>query len=382
MNPIPEEFKKVLKDLIEDLTVTFPEYTPLINKWWNSPEKFVHIINDEERINAFNKSEENNVKFIFNFCLKKLPPRFFDILYQNEDMFKEESEVETEFLPFLHFKNLWQCDISDKTRETIWKYLQLMLFSVVGSLENREAFGDTAKLFESINEDDFKTKLEETLGQMKDLFENSENTSSSGLDPNIPDAEKLHDHITGMLDGKLGKLAKEIAEETASEMNMDMDNASSMNDVFNKLLKNPTKLMGLVKNVGEKLESKIKSGEIKESEIMTEASEMMSKMKNMPGMENIEAMLSKMGIPGLGKNMKVDMNAMEAQLKKNTKLAEMKERIKKKAANKKNEQENNAVLSDSNVNNHPSLTDEQLISMFNEPEKDNKDKKKKKKTKK
>ena len=47
-----------------------------------------------------------------------------------------------------------------------------------------------------------------------------------------------------MLDGKLGQLAKEIAEETASELELDMENVTDMKDVFGKLLKNPTKLNG------------------------------------------------------------------------------------------------------------------------------------------
>ena len=38
-------------------------------------------------------------------CLSVLPERFFDdILYQNEDIFKKENEINTMFLPELDFK--------------------------------------------------------------------------------------------------------------------------------------------------------------------------------------------------------------------------------------------------------------------------------------
>jgi hypothetical protein len=123
------------------------------------------------------------------------------------------------------------CVIS--TRETIWKYLQLILFSIVGTLDSKEAFGDTAKLFEAINADDFKDKLQETLSQMQDLFnmagssgdeECPELTPNINMD-NLPKAEDIHEHINGMLDGQLGKLAKEIAEETAANLNIDMENS-------------------------------------------------------------------------------------------------------------------------------------------------------------
>lgn len=332
--PIPEEFIKVVRDFVGDLKSTFPEYVPFIDKWWKSKEHFNYIEEEEDRIKVYEKSEKKSAKLLFDFCKKKLPPRFFDILYQNEEMFKEESELDTEFFPKIHFKNLWQCDISDKTRETIWKYLQLLLFSIVGTLDNKDAFGDTAKLFEAINEDEFKDKLQETLSQMQGLFDLSGNFGENlaeGLNPSdLPNAEQINEHITGMLDGKIGQLAKEIAEETAANLNMDFDGATDMKDIFSKLMKNPTKLMGLVKSVGDKLDSKLKSGELKESEMIQEATEIMNKMKNMPGMGNIQSMLSKMGMGGLAGG-KVNTGAMEAQLNQRLKMAKTKERIRAKA---------------------------------------------------
>ena len=370
---INEEFKKVIRDFIGDLKQTFPEYQPLISKWWKDKSKFADIENEEDRNQAFKKAEDNSLKFLFGFCKKKLPPRFFDILYQNEDMFKEDSTVDTEFLPHIHFKDLWVFDITQKTRDIIWKYLQLILFSIVGTLDNKEVFGDTAKLFESINQDDFKSKLEETLSKMQGLFENMGSSGESATEgatnavPNIPNANDIHDHISGMLDGKLGKLAKEIAEETAADLNMDMDNVTDMNGVFSKLIKNPTKLMGLVKNVGDKIDGKIKSGELKESELISEATDIMNKMKNMPGMGDIQSMLSKMGMnPGGGK---LNMNAMESNLNQKLKTAKTKERMKAKAEENRLNREK---MSQENVVHenlaNPSL-DEKLISLFNTEEK-------------
>jgi len=383
---IPEEFSKIIKDFIGDISVTFPEFKPLIAKWWKDKSYFDYIDNEIEREASYLKSEENSTKFIFEFCQKKYPPRFFEILYQNEEMFiNEDSTIDTEFLPNIHFKNLWNFDITDKTRNTIWKYLQLILFSVIGSLDNREAFGDSAKLFEAINEEDFKIKLEETLTKMQDIFNlqepevsqdgTSESSSSrfpsfdfsgNGINmENMPNANDIHDHITGMLDGKLGSLAKEIAEETAANLNMDMENVTDMKDVFNKLIKNPSKLMGLVKNVGDKLDSRIKSGDIKESELIAEASEIMNKMKNMPGMGDIQAMLSKLGMGGKGG--KMNTNAMEAQLSKNLKTAQLKERMRAKADANRAQKELEKQKSETIVQNV--LSDEQLISIFTKGEK-------------
>jgi hypothetical protein len=369
MSEVPEEFVKVIRDFVSDLKVTFPEYAPFIDKWWKSKEHYNYIEEEEDRNNAYEKSEKKSAKLLFDFCKKKLPPRFFDILYQNDEMFKEDSELDTEFFPKIHFKNLWQCEISDKTRETIWKYLQLLLFSVVGSLDNKEAFGDSAKLFEAINGEEFKGKLEETLSHIQGLFDMSGGEIPENLNPNdLPNAEQINDHITGMLDGKIGQLAKEIAEETAANLDMDFDGATDMKDVFSKLMKNPTKLMGLVKTVGDKLDTKLKSGELKESEMLEEATEIMNRMKNMPGMGNIQSMLSKMGMSGLASGFgggKVNTGAMEAQLNQRLKMAKTKERIRAKAeANAKAK-----LAANMPTTTQPSVTNEELFKVFSSGEK-------------
>jgi len=101
---VPDEFSKIIKDFVNDINVTFPEYSVFINKWWKPHSVFEHIQNEEDKNNAIKQSETKSLEFIFKFCKKKFPPRFFDILYKNEELFKEESEVDTEFLPYIHFK--------------------------------------------------------------------------------------------------------------------------------------------------------------------------------------------------------------------------------------------------------------------------------------
>ena len=378
---VPEEFAKVIKDFVGDLKTTFPEYDSLISKWWKDKTVFDYIENEEERNKAIEASETTSTKLIFTFCQKKLPPRFFDILYKNEDIFKPDYEGDTEFLPHIHFKNLWQFDLSQTTRDTIWKYLQLIMFSIVGSLNNKEAFGDSAKLFEAINQDEFKNKLEETLTQMQGFFDLNGNTKETGEtgktegeNPNfnmgdMPNANDIQDHITGMLEGKLGKLAKEIAEETAEGLNMDMENVTDVKDVFQQLIKNPTKLMGLVKSVGDKLDTRIKSGEIKESELIAEASELMNKMKDMPGMGNIQSMLNKMGMGNLGgMGGKVNTGAMEAQLNKRMKMAHMKERMKAKSEAKASTKAASATANAS-ASPQPTISEEEILKIFSTGEK-------------
>lgn len=312
-----KDFKKVIKDLVADVLTTFPE------------------LKDSMNPDLLNPDEEGLVR-VYEHCRKVYPERFFDILYQNTEMFDNE-EVNTMFLPDLDFKLLMNDkDVSDKTKDTLWKYLQLILLSVIKDVSGGDSFGDTAKLFEAIDESELKEKLKETVDKMHEMFENSE-TSEDGekinLD-NLPNPEDIHSHVTGMMDGKLGSLAREIAEETAKDLNMDMEGAENVGDVFKKLFKNPGKLMGLVQNVGGKLDEKIKSGEINESELLQEAAEIVQKMKDIPGMGDMKDLLSKMGMPGGGKNSKINMGAFQSHMDKQMKMAKMKERMKKKSQQK------------------------------------------------
>lgn len=320
-----KDFKKIIVDMTKDILISFPELAPTMN---------VHLKN----VVTDNDETSQSIDFIFKHCMKIYPDKFFDILYQNDSIFTNEKN-NADFLPDIDFKILWKENLTDKTRETIWKYLQLVLFTIVSNKEafTGESFGNTAKLFEAINEEEFKSKLEETISQMKDVFDmsgnnNTSESSSSGKTSGInledlPKPEDLHEHVSKMMDGKLGKLAREIAEETAADLNIDMENAESMNDVFKRLFKNPTKLMSLVKNVGSKLDEKLKKGDINESELLKEAGEMMQHMKNMPGMKE---MMSKMGMGGGGG--KMNMGAMQANLERSMRSANQKDRMRAKLA--------------------------------------------------
>jgi hypothetical protein len=360
---VPDEFYKIINDFVIDILTTFPEYAGIVSRWWNPS-------------NSVNKDAE--CLAVFRHCVKVFPERFFDILYKNKEIFKEDAEENTEFLPGIVFKLIWSDNISDTTRDTIWKYLQLILFSVIGSVHTSSELGDTAKLFEAINEDELKSKLQETFENMQNLFENqgeqtdtTNDESSSSSDPNInmenmPSPEQIHEHINSMMGGKLGKLAMELAEETANDLNLDLNETKDAKDVFQKLFKNPGKMMGMVKNIGNKIDEKIKSGEIKESELMSEGMDLLNKMQSMPGMGDMQKMFSQMGIPGLGKGAKMNMGAMESHLNKNMKAAKMRERMQAKAeANKSQKMSVSAPAKELK----PTISEEDIIKIFSTGEK-------------
>lgn len=360
-NQINEEFTKVICDFAEDLLITFPD---IIEKTNNPIKELNSIIKEDSNSNSNDtiNSINNLIKSIYTYCKSTFPQYFFYILYENNELFNKEPEVF--LLPNINFVDLWNSDISDDTKSTIWNYLKLILFTVVADVNTKDAFGDSAQLFDAINNDEFKKKIAESLSEMENIFKKKsgkfgksgksgekKTEGEEGADDaegeegadgddddemELPNAEELHNHINQMMEGKIGSLAKEIAEETAEELDINIADNSSINDVFSKLFKNPTKLLSLVKNVGSKLDTKLKSGEIKESELIQEATEFVANMKNMPGMNNLESLFSKMGIPGMGgMGGKMDMGALNRELAKNLNKAKMKEKMLKKLEKKR-----------------------------------------------
>ena len=313
-------FIKIIKEFVGDLYKTFPDYKEV----YDLLEKL---------------SIEDNHESIYQYCKTNIPQHFFNILYENVDMFKIDVNNELFLLPNIDFIKLWNEELSDNTRSTIWKYLQLLLFSVISDL-NENSFGDTAKLFEAINQDEFKQKIQETISNIDDIFntknfdELNDNSFNNDFKQHLPNAEELNDQINKLMNGKLGNLAKEIADETAEDLDLNLENAESVNGVFKELFKNPSKLMNLVKNVGNKLDSKLKSGEIKESELLEEASELVNKMKDMPGAGNLESLFKNMGMPGMPKGGKVDLNQFNSQMKQNLRMAKMRDRMRNKLSEK------------------------------------------------
>ena len=229
---IEDSFNKNIQDFLDDLLNTFPEL--------------------ERKINSIKKLDNEKLK---KYCSKIYPERFFDILYENDDIFEFDYENNVAFLPGIDFKAIWNDEgITDNIKKVIWKYLQLILFAITGSMDNANSFGDTAKLFEAINEDKFKDKLEDTLKNISEVFENKNDNKDASYNKtnfnntNIPNSDNLHEHLSGMLNGKIGQLASEIAEDVSKDFNLE-GNEESMDHIFKNLLKNPKKIMGLVKNI-------------------------------------------------------------------------------------------------------------------------------------
>ena len=332
---IPEKFASIMMDFVKDLKHTFPEHSSVM---WVYGEN----------------TSEAGWKDLYKYCLDVYPERFFDILYKNDQIFKDDNFDNTLFLPNLDFKLLYYCNgVTASTQDSIWKYLQLVLFTIIGSVKDKSEFGKTMNIFEGVDESELQEKMTEALSDLSQFFqkieedikesddveenanaESDENANANEHDsentPDMPNPEDLHNHLKGLFGGKLGGLAKELMEELTDDIKdtlgldaNDFDHNSKPMDVFKKLMRHPDKFMKLVQKIQGKFQEKMSSGDLSQEDLMKEAGEMLQKMKEMGGnskqmQEMFQNMAKTMG--GNGKNMKMDTGKLDRMMKsQNTK---------------------------------------------------------------
>jgi hypothetical protein len=321
----------------------------------DSHEKFTQIISDfkKDLLIAFPELESKfsaTTLEMYNHCFETYPKMFFQLLYENDTLF----EAECFLLPGIDFTLIMKdANLSEKSRRTIWKYLQLILFCVVEKLNNSESFGDSSKIFEAVKEEDLHKKIAETMEGMKDFFSDISNADAS---ENFIDPENLKSHLDGLMNGKIGNLAKEIAEEASASI-------GDQKEFMETVMKNPTKILSLVKDIGTKLEDKIKKGDVKQSELLEEATEIMDKIKDIPGLKQ---MMAKMGMSG-----NFDFKGMANKMEQNMKAAKMKERLQKKREQKA------ATVTQKDENTFTVKVDETVQQKSQKPKKAKRNKKKK-----
>tara|TARA_A100001015_G_scaffold237099_1_gene269600 strand:+ start:3315 stop:4541 length:1227 start_codon:yes stop_codon:yes gene_type:complete len=383
-----ENFVRVLDNFITDIDNSFPEF-------------------DIKNIVPYNDLEdENNILLIEEHCKKIYPEKFFDILYQNEKIFDEDIEL----LENINFKLIWQSNISEETKKVIWKYLQIILFHVIKQVNDPSKLGNSAQLFEFIDNDDFKEKILNIFSEFsvlfnKDtsnnsvfgdisnnpLFEDMSNNPLFGDMSNNPlfgdmsgnkffgdmsgnfDADEIHKHIFKLLDGNIGKLAKELAEDTLKDLLDELDcDKNDQKALFEALIKDPNKLIKIMKKLSEKIEGKIKSGEVNQDELIMEAAEMMKNMKNMPGMEDMLKKVAKQQGGGGAKGKAPSMDSIEANLQSKLKASKQRARMLEKL-NKKKEEDGVVDLKSIEMNENKeeenemgSRTIEEILKSFSE----------------
>jgi len=249
---VNEKILKIFKGFLNDLITVFPEHLELLNDTYQSIfELDKLVIEDNEIIKEFLQLVEDNSD---------------DITNKNDSIFTDELF----FVKGVSMKSIWDSDISDRTRTSIWNYLQSFCLLNI-TINSNDKINEVLKSIES-NE---KVKDKKTLKDMKKVQKINENLKN--------DEEKLDkdgmDGMDGILENTtIGNLAKEITKD----LNIDGMDEEDMGQFFN-----PENMMNIFQKINSTLTEKIGNNEIDGNALLGEASNLMNgndMMSNMMGM--------------------------------------------------------------------------------------------------
>jgi hypothetical protein len=293
-----EKLVHLVKQMSAELCTTFPEFKDKIEYWALLPDE----------------AAEWTGVFIPH-AVTVFPPLFFEIVFRSDELFLTCDAAPIYILPNVDFRELYNADqVGDDIRNTIWDYIHAILFEVIPLVQDKTQFGDAAQLFESMPDGELSQRIQSafetnpflqkgTESESPDLDTDTKNTTETN-DPNIPNednserTERFKQTLERLMGSKLGQLSRTLLAELKPEfaemfpdLNMESDEDQSV--AFQRLIKTPTKMFRLIKLAKQKMESKIKRGEISKDELMDDMTEMMKDetlkkemadmMKNMGG---------------------------------------------------------------------------------------------------
>jgi hypothetical protein len=348
-----EKFNNCLVEFLKVIYNNYPNQIDNINKIYKYE-------NEEEKVNLKLKDIETHLDSFLKNCNGKGD----DISSKNEIIFTKD----TILLDGINFYEIWNDEkLDDKHRENIWKYLHslyLHAYEYHSEKDFRSLLKDLKKLSKSKDQELSEEErtflniiecltIERKVEKNKDKndSDNDDNEESSG-GFNINDIKDTFESMQNELfEGQIGTLAKEIADEIDINK-LKLDNPMSIlksvvNGSFDEN-NDESGVSSLVKNISNKVQSKLASGELDENKLYEEAKTVINKFSKLTGQSKgkgkggnpMATMLNKMMKKAeTGEQMDEDelMNMAKSMLPKNMMSAmSTRDRLKKKLEEKKN----------------------------------------------
>lgn len=312
---IEQQVFSIFASFIQDLTLTFPEIKSCL---YRNYEKSILAQNSGNKLDDYPKIKD-----------------FLDKIQKYEKMISDKDEqffnLEIDFLEEISFKRLWEKQISDTNRATLWKYLQT--FTIINI--NLKSSQDLKNALESIGEKD-KLKKEEikTKEVAKDLKKLKKLSEDVQQDITEDEENELEEMLSGFMESGIGDIAKEVAEN----MNIDeifgsVDENSNPMDIMQQMM-NPEKMGKIFQNIGSVMEKKKESGDITDETLKEDAEKMYGSMSNNPMFSNMmQSMQSMQSMSGGGvpESKSSESNSPEDKgLSKEEKRKKLKQKLKEK----------------------------------------------------
>ena len=306
MSEVEQKLFSLFSDFIRDLSKVFPE---IKNSLYRNYEDCLvdgpKTLCDFPKVKRFLELIGDYEKYIVDKNLE-----FFDL--------------EVEFLEEIQFNRLWEKSISNKTRESIWKYFQtFQLISI--NLKSSEAL-NAALEGDKIDKSSLKD-----IKKMQKLSEDVQSKAKSQEGEN-----DLDQMLGGLMDSGIGEIAKEVAHGLDVEsMFGSVDENSNPMELMAQLM-NPDKMGAIFNNINSVMEQKMATGELSQEGLKKEAEGMMGQMGDNPMFKNM--MQGMQGVQQAGEP-NVDTGdtprpSNDGELSREEKQRRLREKIKQKQNNR------------------------------------------------
>lgn len=261
---IDSQIFRIFSSFIRDLSKTFPEIKNCLYRNYENEITGENLqLSNCPKIKCFLEKINENSKMI-----EMKDDKFFDI----ENILEEIS-----------FNRLWEKNISDKTKTTIWKYFQT--FSIINiNLNSSKQLQEALIGMENseIKKEDIKDKqTAKELKKLKKLTEEVKNTETNS------DESDLENMLGGLMDSNIGSIAKEVASNMKiDEMFADINENTNPMDVMAKMM-DPQQMGNIFQNINNVMKEKMDKGELNEEILKKEAQNMYGDMENNPLFGNL-----------------------------------------------------------------------------------------------
>ena len=263
-----ENFTKVFKGFVRDLIDVFPEYKEIVD------ENYQDILNLElcdieksEKLSKFMNLIDENSKLIEE---------------KNEDLFSEDIYI----LENVSLKRIWSSKISQKTKNSLWKYLQTFTLLNVTYRANTKLKNALSTLNSETENEEIDLEDKQLVKDLKKVKNLSEEIQTEEVEdkPELPD-----DPLMNMIKNtEIGRIAEEVSK------NIDMDSMmngltddSGMSEVFTKMVSGGG-IGKIFENIHNVVNEKVQKNEFSKGDLHSEATNIYGEIEkgNIPGMMN------------------------------------------------------------------------------------------------
>jgi hypothetical protein len=268
----------VFKSFTSDIIKVFPEYEVPLEQTYGSLLKLdTCIIEEQELLQEFLDRVNKLNKKITN---------------KDDSMFTDDSLILTN----ISFKEIWTTNISYKTKENIWKYLQTFCLLSLNHQSNKDLQEALYNLSENKTIEITDKKVASDVKKIKKMTENIQEPIAEEVKEPVKEDNPFSQMEEMMNSSEIGKIAQQVSESLDIESMLGGDSDNPM-EIFQKLMSGDA--MGKIMNsINTAVNQNVENGTINKDTMVNEAQNMykglgdnpmfkaMAEMQNQPNQQN------------------------------------------------------------------------------------------------